>query len=356
MSSHDVLSSEQALDDYFTALLGEEVEVVEPEKERDTVAQTLSSAEPEPKLQLKYAEPESYQFSDMYAPALEAPNLEDVQRLLSQLESVNPAIELDFSAESQPVEPDTKVEVHVAEIEEIQDWDIEEAPAYSTEADLPNLELKFDLESKLELETKLETETKPESETKWDTVESVASIVDIDVEAQHELSPKLETQAGASVPLSWENTQRTQDFQVLYFDVNGVTFAVPLDELGGIHRITELNHLIGRPAWYLGLQTGREQQFDVVDTAKWVMADKLVGEEYKENYQYVVMLGESMWGLASNQLMGTETLNIDKVRWREQAGKRPWLAGMVKEKMCALIHVQALIDMLNAGLDVKSMN
>ncbi len=33
--------------------------------------------------------------------------------------------------------------------------------------------------------------------------------------------------------------------------------------------------------------------------------------------------------------MGTETLNIDKVRWREQAGKRPWLAGMVKEK-CVL--------------------
>lgn len=84
--------------------------------------------------------------------------------------------------------------------------------------------------------------------------------------------------------------------------------------------------------------------------------DKLRDDSYKDNYQYVVMLGESMWGLASNQLMGTETLNIDKVRWREQAGKRPWLAGMVKEKMCALIHVQALIDMLNAGLDVKSLN
>jgi purine-binding chemotaxis protein CheW len=46
---------------------------------------------------------------------------------------------------------------------------------------------------------------------------------------------------------------------------------------------------------------------------------------------------------------------VDKVRWREQAGKRPWLAGMVKEKMCALIHVHALIGMLNAGLDVKSL-
>jgi purine-binding chemotaxis protein CheW len=29
---------------------------------------------------------------------------------------------------------------------------------------------------------------------------------------------------------------------------------------------------------------------------------------------------------------------------------------MVKEKMCALIHVEALIAMLNAGLDVKALS
>ncbi len=86
------------------------------------------------------------------------------------------------------------------------------------------------------------------------------------------------------------------------------------------------------------------------------MAEKLKDETYKEQYQYIVMLGESMWGLASTQLMGTELLNTDKVRWRETAGKRPWLAGMVKEKMCALIHVEALIAMLNAGLDVKALD
>ena len=100
----------------------------------------------------------------------------------------------------------------------------------------------------------------------------------------------------------------------------------------------------------------REQQFDVVDTAKWVMADKLADEDYKANYQHIIILGESMWGLASHQLRGTEKLCANSVRWREKAGKRPWLAGMVKEKMCALIHVQALIEMLDAGLDVKAMN
>jgi purine-binding chemotaxis protein CheW len=46
----------------------------------------------------------------------------------------------------------------------------------------------------------------------------------------------------------------------------------------------------------------------------------------------------------------------EQVRWREVPGKRPWLAGMVKEKMCALIHVEALIEMLQSGLDVKALN
>lgn len=103
------------------------------------------------------------------------------------------------------------------------------------------------------------------------------------------------------------------------------------------------------------LLTSRELQHDVVDTARWVMPEKLSSDEHKENYRYIVMLGESKWGLACDKLHGTETLTKQSIRWREKVGKRPWLAGMVKEKMCALIHVEELIKMLNAGLDVKGI-
>lgn len=163
-------------------------------------------------------------------------------------------------------------------------------------------------------------------------------------------------ESGQSSDSDWRSPQRAERFQVLYFDVNGVTFAVPLDELGGIHKMESLNHLIGRPDWYLGLFNQREQKLDVVDTAKWVMADKLVNDEHRSQYQYVVRLGDSNWGLSCTTLMGTETLSSEQVRWREQPGKRPWLAGMVTEKMCVLIHVNELITMLNAGLDVKALD
>ena len=130
MSNNDILSSEQALDDYFSALLGEEVEVIEQEEGLDLLAQELSSAEPEPepepepKLQLQYAEPESYQYSDSCSPELEAPNLEDVQRLLSQLELTNVVAELDIddileqntidiATEAKAMEPEIEVETAV---------------------------------------------------------------------------------------------------------------------------------------------------------------------------------------------------------------------------------------------------
>ncbi|WP_371929373.1 chemotaxis protein CheW [Photobacterium sp. CCB-ST2H9] len=158
-------------------------------------------------------------------------------------------------------------------------------------------------------------------------------------------------------PPSWElpASSGQSEFQALFFSVNGVTFAVSLTELGGIHQLGELSHLIGRPSWYMGLQSEQHRKLDVVDTARWVMPESIHNDDHRENYRYVVMLGESKWGLACDQLHGTETLTKHSVRWREKAGKRPWLAGMVKEKMCALIHVNELISMLKAGLDVNSI-
>lgn len=326
MSSGPFLSSEQALDDYFTALLDEEAIELELKAEEQ---KELPFADSELALSTSVQSVPEKSYYHAEVVEFELPNLDDVQRLLSQLESSNPVAELELEEimEQNTVQIALKTQPVTEIVEEIQEWDI---PADT-----------------------LETETEVEILTAADTVEEFS--VDLEVVEQPTAEVELETQAGYSGIGTWQSTARTRDFQVLYFEVNGVTFAVPLDELGGIHRMATLNHLIGRPAWYLGLQTNKDNQLDVVDTAKWVMAEKLHDDSYKEGYQYIVMLGDSMWGLASTQLMGTELLNSDKVRWREKAGKRPWLAGMVKEKMCALIHVEALIAMLNAGLDVKAL-
>ncbi|MFI3275332.1 chemotaxis protein CheW, partial [Vibrio sp.] len=311
---------------------------------------------PEPERQLA-SHHSSY--AEIRAAEFEVPNLEDVQKLLSRLEATNVVDELNLDElmdqNTQKIAQQTDMQMFDAAVEsvqvfeepEIQDWNLPE----------PDLSIAVDplVESLSIEEQKIEVEFAAQAEL---VKTEQAEVIEPELEAPSiEPVVELETQAGGADQFtSWESQTRTDDFQVLYFDVNGVTFAVPLDELGGIHRLEEVNHIIGKPTWYLGLQTNRDSQLDVVDTAKWVMSEKLSGDEYKENYQYIVMLGESLWGLAGTELKGTELLNTDKVRWRETAGKRPWLAGMVKEKMCALIHVEALIAMLNAGLDVKALS
>ncbi|WP_420812192.1 chemotaxis protein CheW [Photobacterium salinisoli] len=211
------------------------------------------------------------------------------------------------------------------------------------------------------LAAELETSSQPQdeivaTEPATDILGKEAYVQDTVAEAapEPELEPGLTAE---SPPPSWTlpDASEQTEFQALFFAVNGVTFAVPLTELGGIHQLGEMSHLIGRPDWYLGLQPVQNRKLDVVDTARWVMPESIRNDDHQENYRYVVMLGESKWGLACDQLHGTETLTKHSVRWREKAGKRPWLAGMVKEKMCALIHVNELISMLKAGLDVKSV-
>ncbi len=143
----------------------------------------------------------------------------------------------------------------------------------------------------------------------------------------------------------------TEAFQALYFEVAGLVLAVPLTSLGGIHQLEKVGPLFGKPDWFKGVMLHRDEKLNVVDTAQWVMPEKY-DEKLAEslNYQYLIMLDNSSWGLACERLVTTATLQPDEVKWREATGKRPWLAGMVKEKMCALIDVKQLITMLNQGL------
>ncbi|KKL01171.1 chemotaxis protein CheW [Rheinheimera mesophila] len=141
-------------------------------------------------------------------------------------------------------------------------------------------------------------------------------------------------------------------FQALFFTVAGLKVALPLKALGGIHKIMPIKSLPGQPEWLKGVMLYREQKINVVDTALWVMPEKYdQGLAEKLNYQYVIMLGNSHWGLACDTLVNTIALEQDDVKWRETEGKRPWLAGLIKQHMCALLDVDALIALLAKGMN-----
>lgn len=282
----------RAMDDYFHSLLLDDV----------LLRESLDEEAPAVDLPLLRQAQPIVQPEAIVAPYLETdPRLEQLSELLAQVSQVRDEMDV-LSHEETRVEP-LQIEVEASE-PELNDWVVPEMVPEPAEP-----------------ATLLLTEP----------------ALALAVEAVPE-------------PSTWENLDTGNEFQALFFDVAGVTFAVPLTELGGIHQLGEVTSLFGQPAWYRGIMTSREQKMNVVDTALWVMPDKTLDVT---DYKYLIMLGESPWGLACHQLKGTELLRRDQVKWRHQEGKRPWLAGMVKEKMCALLHVRELLVLLGRGVNIE---
>ncbi len=139
-----------------------------------------------------------------------------------------------------------------------------------------------------------------------------------------------------------------QEFDVLLFDVCGLKLAVSMEALGRIIKVEqELNQLIGRPPWFMGAHTENEQSLYVVDTAKFIMPEK--GFDLAQmGFGYIIQLQRSHWTLACKEVYSTVRIQPDQVKWRSNQGKRPWLAGTVIEHMCALIHVDSLVALLES--------
>lgn len=199
-------------------------------------------------------------------------------------------------------------------------------------------------------------EIKPLVDIKTDNIELAElkeAIIKHDKLAEEKAAQQAQTQTGATPPSITHNLQEVleDEFQVLFFNVAGLTLAVPLVSLGGIIKIDRINHIIGRPSWFKGVQTHRDSKINVVDTCAWVMPEKYTPELAETvDYQYLVMLENSDWGLTCESLVNAVKIDKSHVNWREKPGKRPWLAGVVKQQMCGILHVQALIEMLDAGL------
>lgn len=206
-----------------------------------------------------------------------------------------------------------------------------------------------------EVEPKVDLETTLESFQKEIVTEKVQTPVKSDVVIEEKVADTKITR----VEIPEYDPQAdiiNEPFQALFFEVAGLVLAVPLQELGGIHNLEEISSLFGKPDWFLGVMVNREKKVNVVETARWVMPEKYTEKLKSElNYKYLIMLGESNWGLAAEQLVTTEYIKPDDVKWRTHPGKRPWLLGTIKEKMCALLHVSDLIAMLDKGINARQV-
>lgn len=143
----------------------------------------------------------------------------------------------------------------------------------------------------------------------------------------------------------WQNGRPpwAQDrFDVLLFSVSNLTLAVPLIALGQIQKLSdELTPLFGQSKWFMGLLPTATSKIRCVDTALFVMPDRYKSE-FRDNYRFVITIDGLPWGLAVDEVKQPIQLAPDEVNWRGSRSQRPWLAGTIKEHMCALLDVPEL--------------
>ena len=196
----------------------------------------------------------------------------------------------------------------------------------------------------------------PITQEKADTVEPVADAFEDKFkhkEVTAEPTPSVAVKPSAEI-IQLQSDTLDDQFQALYFEVAGLTLAVPLNSLGGIYQVNEINRLMGKPDWFSGVMLYRDEKLSVVDTARWVMPEKYNKKlEEALDYQYLIVLGNSQWGLLAERLVDNVSLQHQDIKWRDNRKKRPWLAGLIKDKMCALIDVSATKSLLEQGLDSK---
>ncbi len=207
-------------------------------------------------------------------------------------------------------------------------------------AEQKSLETLLEAVPKTQVQTAAAVEVKEETEVKQETV----------VADTHEAEAQ-KVEETPSNPYEWSNIEMPDDFQVLFFLVKGIRFAVPLVNLGGIIECEKVTPLFGKPDWFQGIADVRGRKMAVVDTLKWVKSDA----PKSEKYDYMIMLDDTLWSIGCDTLEGNRILNKDNITWRQTAGNRPWLAGIVKEEMCALLHVEALVKMFENGVNLKDI-
>ncbi|OAJ35434.1 chemotaxis protein CheW [Piscirickettsia salmonis] len=155
-----------------------------------------------------------------------------------------------------------------------------------------------------------------------------------------------------------------QEFQCVSFMVQGLQLIMPLAGLNQIYALQEhrVKAIFGQADWFLGMMKFMERNIHVLDVMRWLLPEDAQPLD-KENqtgiglqHEFVLALEGSSWGIVCNSLGFSEFLKSDDVNWHNKDPKRPWLAGVVVDKMCGLIDPEQLVKFLNAesrGLSIK---
>ncbi len=146
-----------------------------------------------------------------------------------------------------------------------------------------------------------------------------------------------------AMPATTPPIQPATPFQALLFEVNGLSLALPLDQLDGIEKwpSAPLPRIADKPAHYLGLLSRPGLHTQVVDPSAVLQSEI----NKSQPPRYILLVDNKRWGLAVTSVKKVLTLGADDCKWR-QPGQRPWFAGTILSGLTHMLDLPSLLKAL----------
>ncbi|MEM0911014.1 MAG: chemotaxis protein CheW [Pseudomonadota bacterium] len=162
-----------------------------------------------------------------------------------------------------------------------------------------------------------------------------------------ELETTSETRVLYEVPDKDVSARFENEFFALILEFGGMKIAMPLVELGGIHRVERLSKVPSKSKYDMGVLVKNNEKYTCIDLAKVIMPRRAANNAaLSPNYEYAVQLEKTSFVVACEAVSDTTRIEKADVKWRESKTTHLWNAGTVTSLMCVLIDVKGLLNVI----------
>jgi len=140
-------------------------------------------------------------------------------------------------------------------------------------------------------------------------------------------------------PPAWSQTA----FQSMFFSVGKMQLAAPLVTLREVVQYNPalIKNLPGQRPWVKGIMDHRGEIINLVDPGSILMGAEYIAPD--RPYRYILLTDTPGIGYLCHEFVDMSRLEPEGIRWYQNRVKRPWLAGIHKQRLCTVIDIARLL-------------
>jgi len=137
-----------------------------------------------------------------------------------------------------------------------------------------------------------------------------------------------------------------EEFSALFFKVGNLMLAAPLTDLSRTIRFDgNLTKIPQQPIWFMGLKEEQGVKLGILNMAYLVQGKTRASiRNYQDQpLENIILTEDGQWGFACDKVVSIAKVSPDKVRWRTNREKKPWLVGTIIDELVVIVDLNQLI-------------